>query len=290
MAPGAGKSKHWLPISRYTVLFMKETLVHVYAWIVAACALSVIVAGAVVTNSLVVPAMAVNSGVFSRPGHQHAAEAVGVLTIILSAWVWIGGKSSPARRLAWAPLLLVVAEIGLGQASGKGSAAVGLLHALVAPVLLSSLAAVALATSPGWGKAPRMLQDKGWPPMRGLARTNLVFVVLQVLLGTAFRHGALGVMPHIVGALVVVVLLLVLVICLTQMPGESPLKPAAITLLVIAAVQIFLGLTVVSMNDKTMAQMAGLIFSATHVALGALTLAMSVVVSMEARRSVRSQA
>jgi heme A synthase len=266
---------------------MKETLLHIYALIVAACALFVIVMGAVVTNSLVVPAMEAPAGLFSRAGHQHAGEAVGVLTMILVAWVWIAGKSSPARRLAWIPLVAVIAQIGLGHASGKASPMVSLLHAFLAPVFLSSVAALALATSPAWRRDARILRDKGWPPMRGLARITLVFVVLQVLLGAAFRHGAMGVMPHIVGALVVIILLLTLVICLTQMPGESLLKPAAITLLVIAGVQIFLGLTVVSMSDKAMAGMAGLVFSCAHVALGALTLATSVVVAMEARRSVR---
>jgi heme A synthase len=269
---------------------MKETLVHVYAWLVAACVLFVIVSGAVVTNGLVVPAMAVGSGLFSSSGHQHEGEAVGVLTLILVLAIWIAGKASPARRLAWVPLVAVVVEIGLGHASGKEASTMSLLHAFMAPVLLSSIAAVALATSPAWRREPVILRDKGWPPMRGLARTTLVFVVLQVLLGAAFRHGALGVMPHIVGALVVVVLLLTLVILLTQMQGQSLLKPWAITLLVLAAVQVFLGLTVVSMNDKTMAQMGGLVFSAAHVALGAMTLSASVIVAMEAGRSVRSQA
>jgi heme A synthase len=160
------------------------------------------------------------------------------------------------------------------------------LHAFLAPVLLATVAALALALSPGWRREPVMIQDKGWPPLRGIALTTLVFVVLQVALGAAFRHGALGVMPHIIGALVVAVLILTKVICLTQMSGKSLLKPAAITLLVMVGVQIFLGLTVVSMSDRAMAQLAGLIFSAAHVALGSATLAASVVVTMEARRSV----
>jgi len=269
---------------------MKEIFVHVYAIAVALCLLVVIVTGAVVTNSLAVPAAAITTGLFSSSGHQHAAETVGLLTVILVVWVLVTEKRAPVRQLAWLPLVAVVAEIGLGHAAGKASPLVSLLHAFLAPVLLSTVAALALATSPAWRRDPVTIQDKGWPPMRGLARTTLVFVVLQVALGAAFRHGAMGVMPHIIGALVVVVLLLTLVICLTQMAGESLIKPVAITLLVIAAVQVFLGLTVVSMSDKAMAQLAGLIFSTAHVMLGALTLAFSVVVALEARRSVRPQA
>lgn len=269
---------------------MKETLVHVYAIAVALCVLFVTVTGAVVTNSLAVPAAAIPSGLFSSSGHQRAAEVVGLLTALLVGLVWMAVKRAPVRRLAWFPLIAVVAEIGVGHAAGKASPMVSLLHAFLAPVFLATVVALALATSPAWRREPAMLQDKGWPPMRGLARTTLVFVVLQVALGAAFRHGAMGVMPHIIGALVVVVLLLTLVICLTQMAGQSLLKPAAITLLVIASVQVFLGLTVVSMSDQAMAKLAGLIFGTAHVALGALTLAASVVVAMEARRSVRPQA
>lgn len=265
---------------------MKTTVLHVNAVFVALCVLFVVVSGATVTNSLAVPAAPILTGLLSSAGHQHAGEAVGLLVVILVLWVWIAMKTGPARRLAWFPLIAVVAEIGLGHGAGKSAPLVSLAHAFMAPVLLSTVAALALATSLAWRRAPVMIQDKGWPPMRGLALTTLVFVVLQVAMGAAFRHGVLGVMPHIIGALVVAVLILTKVICLTQMSGKGLLKPAAITLLVMVGVQIFLGLTVVSMSDRAMAQLAGLIFSAVHVALGSATLAASVVVTMEARRSV----
>ena len=273
---------------------MRENLVHALAWIAAASTLAVIVAGAIVTNSLTnslaMPSTPGFAGLFSRAGHQHAAEAVGVLVMVLAIGAWLCGKESPARRWAWVPLVLVIAQIGLGHAAGKSAAMISLLHAFLAPILLASIAALVLASSPAWRRSPVMLQDKGWPPMRGFARITFLMVVLQALLGAAFRHGALGVMPHIVGALVVAILLLILVICITQMPGEALLKPAAISMLVMAAVQIFLGLTVISMNDKTMAQTAGLIVSTAHVALGALTLAVGAVVAIEARCCARPQA
>jgi heme A synthase len=268
---------------------MKNLALHLFAVLVFVGTLFVMTTGAVVTNSRATanPPESL-PGALTQPGHRYAAEAAGILIIILG--VWAAATDKPLRPLAFTALAASVVQIGLGHGAAGSAPGLSLLHASLAPGLLASLAALAWMTSPMGRREPVLMPDKGWPPMRGLATTTHAFVVLQVILGASFRHGALGVMWHILGALVVVVLLLTLVICLTQTPGDALLKPAGITLLVIASVQVFLGLTVVSMSTRAMATTAGAIFSAAHVALGALTLAVSVVVWIEARRSLRRQA
>ena len=271
---------------------MKEVFLHAYAIAVALSILFLIPTGAVVTNSLATPspaALAAATGLFSRNGHQHVAELVGVLTLILVVWVLVSEKSALVRRLAWIPLVIVFAEIGLGHAAGKGSPAVSLVHAFLAPVFLASVAALAFATSPAWRREPVMIQDRGWPPLRGLAKTALGFVVLQVALGASFRHGVIGVMFHIVGALFVVLTLLAFVVCLTTLADHPLLGPAAMTLLVITFVQMLLGLTVLVMSDQTLAKLEGLLVGAAHVTLASLILAISVIVVMETHRSVRGR-
>jgi heme A synthase len=261
----------------------------IYAVVVTLSILFLISTGAVVTNSFATPspaAIAAATGLFSPKAHQHAAEAVGLLTIILVVWVFVAGKQVSARRLAWIPLVLVLAQIGLGHAARKGSPTVGLLHAFLAPILLASVVAVTFAISTNWRGEPVMIHDRGWPPLRGLSTTTLVFVVLQVALGASFRHGAIGVMFHIVGALFVVLTLLAFVVCLTTMTSHPLLGPAAITLLVITFIQVFLGLTVVVMSDQTLAKLTGLLVGAAHVTLASLILAMSVMVAMETHRCV----
>jgi heme A synthase len=181
-------------------------------------------------------------------------------------------------------------EFALGEFAGPTSMATSMLHAFLAPVVLSTVVTIALATSPGWQRDPVTIQDRGWPPMGSLAMTTLVFVVIQVALGAAFRHGALGVLPHILGALVMAILILTLVICLTQMAEHPTLKPGAFVLLVLTFLQIFLGLTLLSMGSLTGTKLPAVIFGMTHVALGAITLATSVVVMLEARRCVRKPA
>jgi heme A synthase len=103
----------------------------------------------------------------------------------------------------------------------------------------------------------------------------------------AFRYGSVSVMVHILGALVVVVFILMLVVCVTLMPEHPTLRPAAITLGVVTFVQIFLGLTVVSMGTaKANAGVAAGV-AVAHVATGAVTLAVTLVVALEVWRNVR---
>jgi heme A synthase len=256
--------------------------------------LFVIVTGAGVTSGHVAFS---NSAVFSASGHRAAGAGAGVLVAVLVGWLLVVDKRPWSRGIGLMTLAALGAEIGLGAAAGPASppasspvsSMAAMAHAFLAPMLLSGVAAMALAASRGWRREPVMIAEKGWPSMGGLARTTLIFVVLQVALGTAFRHGAMGVMAHITGALVVVVLILTLVVCLTQLAEHPVLRPAAITLLVLVFLQVFLGLTLLSMGSKTAGKLPAVIFGMTHVGLGAAALAVSVIVALEARRSVRQQ-
>jgi len=160
-------------------------------------------------------------------------------------------------------------------------------HAFLAPILLALVAAIALATSRSWQSDPIFLQDQGWPPLRGVARNTLALVVIQVGLGAAFRYGSIGVMVHILGAMIVVVFILTLVVLVTLMPEHHTLRPAAITLGVVTFVQIFLGLTVVSMGTAQANKGVAALVAVAHVATGAVTLAATLVVAMEVWRNVR---
>ena len=63
-------------------------------------------------------------------------------------------------------------------------------------------------TSYGWQKGPQIVEDSGWPSLRSLAVTASVLTLAQVALGAGFRHRAFGIMPHIVGAIIVAMFLL----------------------------------------------------------------------------------
>ena len=133
------------------------------------------------------------------------------------------------------------------------------------------------------------IPDKGWPSLRGYSLFTCVLVVIQVMLGAAFRHELLGVMWHIIGALLLALFLLGLAMLALNLPkdilpGGNPLKTSAIILLVLAGLQITLGLTIASfradspgMNEMTI----------SHATIASLTLATTVVLTMIARRYLK---
>ena len=257
---------------------MRNLGLHLYAWLVAAGFVYLEVTGAIVAGQ---------EGTPVGP-HRIVASIIAVLVIGLAIWLTVVEKRAWLRRMGWIVVAGVIAEAGLGEMSGTPSPFVSALHAFLAPLLLASVVAIAVGTSKSWQHPPVCLPDKGWPPLRGVAKYTLILVVIQVALGALFRYDFIGVMTHIIGALIVAIFILVLVVCVTMMQEHPTLRPAAITLGVVIFVQIFLGLTVISMGSAKTNKTAALVFAVTHVVLGAITLATTVVVALETWRCVTS--
>jgi len=257
---------------------MRNLWLHLYAWLVAAGFVYLEVTGAIAAGQEGTPI-----GL-----HRIVSSAVAVLVIGLAIWLMAVEKRPWLRRLGWIVLAGVVADAGLGEMSRTASPLISMLHAFLAPLLLALVVAIALGTSKSWQHPPVCLPDKGWPPLRGVARNTLILVVIQVALGALFRYDFIGVMTHIIGALIVAVFILVLVVCVTMMQEHPTLRPAAITLGVVIFVQIFLGLTVISMGTAKTNNTAPLVFAVSHVVLGAITLATTLVVTLETWRCVVS--
>jgi heme A synthase len=256
---------------------MKNLWLHVYAWLAAAGFLYLEVTGAIAAGQENTPIGA----------HRMVGAAVSILVTGLAIWLTAVEKRSWLRLLGWIALAGIVADAGLGEMSGTSSPLLSMVHAFLAPLLLALLVAIAVGTSQSWQNPPICIPDKGWPSLRGVARNTLALVVIQVALGALFRYDFIGVMTHIIGALVVVIFILTLVVLVTMMPEHPTLRPAAITLGVLIFVQIFLGLTVVSMGSAKTGKMVALVFAVAHVAIGAMTLAATLIVTLETWRCVQ---
>jgi heme A synthase len=257
---------------------MRNLGLHLYAWLVAAGFVYLEVTGAIAAGQEGTPI----------GSHRIVASAISVLVIGLAIWLMSVEKRPWLRRAGWIAVAGLVAEFGLGEMSRAESPLISMLHAFVAPLLLSLIVAIATGTSRSWQHPPVCMPDKGWPSLRGVARNTLVLVIIQVALGALFRYDFIGVMTHIIGALIVAVYIITLVVLVTMMQEHPTLRPAAITLGVLIFVQIFLGLTVISMGSAKTNQTAALVFSVAHVALGAITLATTLVVTLETWRCVVS--
>jgi cytochrome c oxidase assembly protein subunit 15 len=285
---------------------MKTPWLHRYAILVAVCTLLLVLAGASVTSKeaglsvpdwplsygQVIPQM--TGGVLFETGHRDIAGVVGILTIILAIWIQRVEKRQWMRRLGWVALSLVVAQALLGGATVLmlQPPPVSIAHACLAQLFFSVTVAIAVFTSRKWQEGPEPVEDYGWPSLRSLAILTPVLILVQIALGAGFRHRAFGLLPHVVGAMLVpLVILLAGIFVLHQFPKHKSLRPAAVALLSITGVQVFLGiLAYVARINAAEYPLAMVLTTVVHVATGGLTLAASVVLAIQIRRNVRVRA
>jgi heme A synthase len=263
---------------------------YAYSVLLAACTLVLIMMGACVTSeiralpgSTVVPPPTSTSALLDQ-AHYIAGIAVGVLTAGLAIWIWVADRRSWMRTLGGIALLAIVAESLLGSFP--------ILHALLAPLLFALLSAIALFTSKDWARGAEPA-EYGWQPsLRSIGVLLPVIVFMQIALGAAYRHNAMGVLWHIFNALLVLLLILVVgVFVIRQYPKHRSLRPAAHALVIIASTQVLLGFTVFLVlliskgNNLTL-----VISSVAHVVTGSLTLAATVIMVIQIRRHMRDVA
>jgi hypothetical protein len=226
-----------------------------------------------------------------------AADALALLSVIQIIWML---SSAPLRGLAGIGLLLIVVEIFLGRSSLASEPAASqsvttFYHAVVAQLSFALSVVIATLTAPFWQTQPVAIPDKGWPSLRGFATLTAILVFVQVILGAAFRHGLLGVLWHIIGALILALFVLGLAMLILNQPPEAapqanPLRTPAVILLVIAGLQLVLGLAVVSMSDNAKHASAVSLMTVIHTANGALTFAVTVLLMLLARRHAKPPA
>ena len=214
-----------------------------------------------------------------------------LLTLGVVLWLIFKDPRPQARRLGWITLAIAVLQDSVGHAAVLSAIprTAGIAHACLAPLFFAAVVAIAVVTSPAWGRGPELVFDYGWPSMRSLAIMTPVLVLLQIALGAAFRQKALTLLPHVLGAMfVALVILLESIFVLQQFPAHRALRPAAKTLLGVAFGQVFLGITALimkSMADDT--EPAVIVTVAAHVTGGAVTLATTIVLSILIRRNVQ---
>jgi len=285
---------------------MQTSWLHRYAILVAVCTLLLVLAGASVTSKeaglsvpdwplsygQVIPDM--TGGVLFETGHRDIAGVVGILTVILAIWISRVEKRPWMRRLGWVAVSLVAAQALLGGATVLmlQPPPVSIAHACLAQLFFSVTVAIAVFTSRKWQEGPEPVEDYGWPSLRSLAIVTPILILLQIALGAGFRHRAFGLLPHVVGAMIVpLVILLVGVFALHQFPKHRSLRPAAVALLSITGVQVFLGvIAYIARINAAEYPLAMVLTTVTHVATGGLTLAASVVLAIQIRRNVRVRA
>jgi cytochrome c oxidase assembly protein subunit 15 len=293
-------------LSIQPVMNAYQSGLHRFSILLAAATFFLIIAGAAVTSNeaglsvpdwplsygKVMPVM--KDGVFYEHGHRMVASTVGFLTVIMAVWLWIKEPRPWMKRMGLAAVGLVILQGLLG-----GLTVLLLLpkwvsigHACLAQLFFSTTVALTVFLSKEWTvEKPQMVEDHGWPSLRTIATAVPLIILAQLLMGAAFRHKASGIIPHIIGALVVTAVVFTFGISLvTHYANHKGLSRAGWAMMGVVFIQLFLGIGAYLARTKmeSFAKPGAELVAVTvaHVAVGALALATSVVGALEVFRSI----
>ena len=280
---------------------------HRYATATAVATFFLLVAGALVTSNdagLAVPDWPLSYGSFFPPmiggifyehGHRVVATFVGILTIGLALWLWRADSRPWVRRLGWLALAAVVAQGLLGALTVKFllPPSVSVAHASLAQIFFCITVALAIFTSRWWQSDLTPIEDSGTPSLKSLALWTVAAVFLQLILGAAFRHNAFGIVPHLIGA-AVVLLLAILAGRAVRMrfPEARPLRRSVALLHALVGAQLLLGAAAwwsrLTTHGAQQVPVSTVWLTVIHTVFGALVLAGTVVFSLVVYRVVRT--
>ena len=300
-------------------------LLHLFALLVAASTALLIFAGGLVTSTgsglsvpdwpttygwfmFTFPLEKMVGGIFYEHSHRLIASGVGMLIVVLAAWLWKVDPRAWVRRLGYIALAAVVTQGILGGITVLWFLpdAVSIAHAGLAQLVFCLTVAIALFTSPGWkrayaGRGPLNPLDDG--VLKKLAAATTAAIYIQIIAGATMRHTGAGLaipdfpwafgrlippmwsgpiaihFAHRVGALAVTALVLATAghVIYHQRSRRELTRPSLL-LLALVAIQITLGaLTVLTGKHY--------IINSLHVVTGAMVLGTSLVLTLRTYRA-----
>ena len=250
-------------------------------------------------------------GVKFEHGHRMIAEFVGLLTIIVAVWTWRVDQRRWMRGLTIGAVGGVLIQGILGGLTVLNflPPAISTAHATVGQTMFCVLAAIAVFTSRSWLDEPKeKITLKDARPLLRHCWMLIGFLYLQLILGAAFRHvwtkwGPTGsnhwpvhkiihsfLYPHILNALLVTGLVLYVSLrTLTKHSGIRQLRRPALWMLLLLIAQLMLGVgayvvRVVQGVNEAQPTMSLVVVTVTHLAVGALILLSTVVLTIQAYR------
>ena len=245
---------------------------------------------------------------FWEHSHRLVASTIGLLTIILTVWIWRVEQRAWVRRVAGGALLLVIAQGVMGGLRVTHlSITLAMIHGCTAQAFLCVLTLLALALSPTWQQPAAgeiVARARSW---RRWAWVLAGAIFLQLILGAVMRHLGAGLaiptfpltpegslMPKVhnamvdinfthrfwalvVTALTVIVVIKVVSAARTDGCIEARLLRPAIWLAGLVAMQIILGASVIWMQRSPLP-------TSFHVLNGAAVLMMGFILAVRGSR------
>lgn len=223
-------------------------------------------------------------GIFYEHSHRMVATFIGILTIVLAVWLHRRDERPAVRRMGWLALALVVVQGLFGGLTVLLllPKAISISHATMAQLFFSTVVALAFFTSGWWHAGQPRIEHRGGRAIPSLALWLVVAVLVQLLLGAAFRHRVLGILPHIVGGAAVMTVASMLSATLRRKYADVPvLRGLGRFLASAVGFQIALGVfalfALLRTADAPQPMPVAVWSTVIHLALGAIILGASVV-------------
>ena len=282
---------------------------HRAAVFIAFATLIVIVAGALVTSKgagLSVPDWPTSyghllrlppwvGGIVYEHSHRMIAWFTGLCTMVIGFWTWFVDRRGWMKALAFGALGTIIVQGILGGVTVLHflPPVISSAHATVAQTFFCIAVAIAVFTGRKWvEEVPRPLADHGQPKLLVLCLCSIVVLYVQLIFGAMFRHHGMHWWPHVVNAFSVTLMLtLTGVRALVQFARVDAIRRPAVLVLFLLVTQVFLGFAafltrVVWASEDALPQLATLFSTVAHVAVGALVLAATAVLTLQVWRHV----
>jgi len=147
-------------------------------------------------------------------------------------------------------------------------------------------------TSDWWQRDLPQLDDTGSPKLRSLSVWLTAVILVQLVLGAGFRHGAFGILPHLIGFLVVTFMVIWTARIANKRFGQiGDIRRWVVMLHATFGTQVIFGfLAYWAVSQARLATQPVLLYTiieVAHVVMGALVLASSVLLALACNRLIR---
>lgn len=241
-------------------------------------------------NMLLYPWSKMVGGVLVEHGHRLIGAAVGLLTLALALWLWVTERRASLRWLGAAALTLVIIQGILGGLRVVWlDRTLAIVHAALAQAFFALMAGVAFLTSREGSEASRKIERAGAGRLRTLTLLTTGVIYLQMIFGAVLRHTSMGIGVHLVCGAVVTLQILCLAVLILKGYADEPrlvrpvaLLSALLVLQLVVGVGAYLGRFTSLGVRLSFHDLVAL--TTTHVVIGALMLATSLVLTLRAYR------
>src|SRR5580704_6941338 len=282
---------------------------HAFAVFTVCATLLVITAGALVTSNdagLSVPDWPTSFGYLVKVphfvggvryewSHRMVAGTLVTLTLAIAIWTLLAEKRRWMRWLAVGAFCTVIAQATLGGLTVLYFQPpwVSTAHATVAQTFFCIAVAIALFTGRKWvAEQPRVEFDSRRPSLFTLTLLSVFVLYVQLILGGMFRHHGMSWWPHVANAVIVsFVLTWTAIRALLVYSQMDAVRRPAIVMLSLLITQLCLGFTafltrVAWGQGSVQPELPMVAATVAHVAVGALLLATTVVLTIQVWRNV----